>query len=517
MAKTKISEYDATAANNTDVNSINIAEGCAPSGINNAIRQVMADLKDFQQGTKGDAFLGPVTPSTLTLTGLTANRILYTNGSKQVSTSDNVQFDGTTATINSLATTTLSTSGVATFDAGSAGAPSITFAGDTNTGIYSPTADTIAFTEGGVESMRINSAGYVGIGTNNPISRLHISGTGAEVRNQGDSNYYSLFKTDGTAVGYWQGAADGSIGLGSYAGNLAIISIAEFPLIFSTNNTERMRLDSSGNLGIGNNSPVARLQVAGTVKIGTGANTNGQTLMVNNPSGTAAGIQLFQDGNESWVISNPASTTSLTFAASGNERMRLTNDGKLLVGTTASTSGASRLAVLDGGVSTVGIEAFANSGSFAGNIYIAYANRNTTNGSFNAYTYFNAGAGTTRFIVADSGSCFNSTGTYGSFSDIKIKENIVDASPKLDKLNQVRIVNYNLIGDETKQLGVIAQELEQIFPGMVNETIDRNKEGKDLGTKTKSVKYSVFVPMLIKAIQELNAKVTSLEAQLGAK
>ena len=50
MAKTKISEYDSTAANNTDVDGINIAESCPPSGINNAIREVMAHLKDFQTG-----------------------------------------------------------------------------------------------------------------------------------------------------------------------------------------------------------------------------------------------------------------------------------------------------------------------------------------------------------------------------------------------------------------------------------------------------------------------------------
>lgn len=65
MAKTKISEYDATAANNTDIDSINIAEGCAPSGINNAIRELMAHLKDFQSGTSGDSF----TSSNATITG----------------------------------------------------------------------------------------------------------------------------------------------------------------------------------------------------------------------------------------------------------------------------------------------------------------------------------------------------------------------------------------------------------------------------------------------------------------
>ncbi len=51
MAKNKVSEYSATAANNTDIGGINIAEGCAPSGINNAIRELMAQLKDMQSGT----------------------------------------------------------------------------------------------------------------------------------------------------------------------------------------------------------------------------------------------------------------------------------------------------------------------------------------------------------------------------------------------------------------------------------------------------------------------------------
>jgi hypothetical protein len=54
MAKTKISQYDATAANNADVDGINISEGCPPSGINNAIREVMAHLADFYAGTNGD-------------------------------------------------------------------------------------------------------------------------------------------------------------------------------------------------------------------------------------------------------------------------------------------------------------------------------------------------------------------------------------------------------------------------------------------------------------------------------
>ena len=113
MPKVKISEYSATANSNTDVASINIDEGCAPSGINNAIRAIMGHLKDFQSGTNGDPFNGPVngtvgatTPSTgafttlsasstVTLSGGTANGVAYLNGSKVLTTGSALVFDGT--------------------------------------------------------------------------------------------------------------------------------------------------------------------------------------------------------------------------------------------------------------------------------------------------------------------------------------------------------------------------------------------------------------------------------------
>lgn len=66
MAKTKISEFDTDPSNNTDINSINIAEGCAPSGINNAIRQLMSDLKEWQNGSSGDSM---TVAGTLNVTG----------------------------------------------------------------------------------------------------------------------------------------------------------------------------------------------------------------------------------------------------------------------------------------------------------------------------------------------------------------------------------------------------------------------------------------------------------------
>jgi len=87
MAKTKVSEWDSTPGNNTDIDSINIAEGCAPSGINNAIRELMSQVKDYQQGTYGDTFNGPVngtvgatTPSTGAFTTLSASGAFSLSG-----------------------------------------------------------------------------------------------------------------------------------------------------------------------------------------------------------------------------------------------------------------------------------------------------------------------------------------------------------------------------------------------------------------------------------------------------
>jgi hypothetical protein len=92
MAKTKISEFSANPANNTDIDSINIAEGCAPSGINDAIRELMAQLKDFQAGTAGDSFNGPVGTSTAAagaFTTLAASGTTTLSGNQIISVTDN--------------------------------------------------------------------------------------------------------------------------------------------------------------------------------------------------------------------------------------------------------------------------------------------------------------------------------------------------------------------------------------------------------------------------------------------
>ena len=100
MTKAKISEYDASAGNNTDVNNVNIAEGCAPSGINNAIREVMAALKRFETGADGDSVTvggslvvsGSTTANTLSASVLTLSTDLaVTEGGTGASTAANAR------------------------------------------------------------------------------------------------------------------------------------------------------------------------------------------------------------------------------------------------------------------------------------------------------------------------------------------------------------------------------------------------------------------------------------------
>lgn len=108
MPKNKVSEYSATAANNTDIGGINIAEGCAPSGINNAIRELMAQLKDMQSGTDGDSFtVGGdllISGSTSTFTNNvilgSASTSSVTFNAATISTPNGVNFDSNTLVID---------------------------------------------------------------------------------------------------------------------------------------------------------------------------------------------------------------------------------------------------------------------------------------------------------------------------------------------------------------------------------------------------------------------------------
>jgi hypothetical protein len=271
--------------------------------------------------------------------------------------------------------------------------------------------------------------------------------------------------------------------------------------------TTAVTIDSSQNVGMSIAAPAAVLDVYREARISY-ASGNQYRLKLTNTDGNG---RLFADGDASNLIfgTAPAGTN-----ATAVERMRIDTSGNLLVGTTSNYGGGRLDVAWDGTGNAAAVRA--TSASFTGAAFITYADRNTTNSTFKGIAYYNVGAGAYKFIVQDSGNVQNVNNSYGAISDIKLKENITDATPKLAQLNQVRVVNYNLIGDTNKQIGVVAQELEQVFPSIIDEEVDRDSEGNDLGTTTKSVKYSVFVPMLIKAIQEQQALITQLQADVAA-
>lgn len=202
----------------------------------------------------------------------------------------------------------------------------------------------------------------------------------------------------------------------------------------------------------------------------------------------------------------PAANT-LGFSTASTERARITSSGNFGVGTTTPGTSYSELVNFTAtATNQPSLTLLNTNGSFVNDVFqIRSANTSANGNSWNMITGWSSTT-SLNFLVRGNGNVLNSNNSYGSLSDQRLKENIVDATPKLEKINQVRVVNFNMVGDEQKQIGVVAQELEQIFPSMV-------EEGQD---GMKGVKYSVFVPMLIKAIQEQQQMIETLQAEVAA-
>ena len=125
--------------------------------------------------------------------------------------------------------------------------------------------------------------------------------------------------------------------------------------------------------------------------------------------------------------------------------------------------------------------------------------------------------GTNSFTVWNNGNVLNTNNIYAGISDIKLKENIVDANSQWDDLKALQVRKYNFKEGQTHtQLGLVAQEVELVSPGLVSESPDRDAEGNDLGTTTKSVNYSVLYMKAVKALQEAMERIETLEAKVAA-
>ena len=124
------------------------------------------------------------------------------------------------------------------------------------------------------------------------------------------------------------------------------------------------------------------------------------------------------------------------------------------------------------------------------------------------------------FYLRTNGDLDSLTNSYGGISDIKLKENIVDASPQWDDIKNLKVRKFNFKSTpDEKMLGVVAQEVELTSPGLVKESPDENitsSSSGDEGTTTKSVKYSILYMKAIKCLQEAQARIETLEATVSA-
>jgi len=231
--------------------------------------------------------------------------------------------------------------------------------------------------------------------------------------------------------------------------------------------TQAMTLDASGNLLVGTTSGSSRLVVSGDIEVTGGAKT------IKNGSGF---LQL-----------GTTSADYLAFITNSNERARIDSSGNLLVGTTTKNN--------DGKISI--------SASSASNQGMTIKETSATNDLY--YILFTNSTGATAGRIEHTGA---TTVSYTSGSDVRLKTNIVDAGSAKEKIEAIKIREFDWVTGEHQKFGVIAQELIEVAP----EAVCAAKTENDYW----GVDYSKLVPSLIKYVQEQQALITQLQADVAA-
>ena len=403
--------------------------------------------------------------------------------------------------------------------------------------------------------MLMQEDGKVGIGTASPQRLFHIHSGGS-----GDTSYMQ-FTQDGTGAT----SGDGLL-IGINANEQAIIYNQEnTDLMLYTNQVERMRLDTSGKVGIGENSPDQLLHVtassgdpyivcetasgggAGIKLVGTDTNNKIQSsggidfytgssttangnLKVSIESGgrirCTDGIYDDTGTNELVLHANvsggvgglyTAQSIALGIWTSNAQRMHITSGGKVGIGTNDPDAHLSVVAAGTDGAGLGRFESTASSGTPEG-INVYYPSVAPDN---DGWSFLHQDSGATRFIVRNDGDVENHDNDYGATSDERIKDNITDAKSQWDDIKALKVRNFQRKDDidqygEDKamvQIGVIAQEVELISSGLIEEKrpSDYEKDVLKIDGDVKVMKYSVLYMKAIKCLQEAMERIEALE------
>jgi len=219
---------------------------------------------------------------------------------------------------------TLSVAGVSSFASGSAAAPSLTFTGDTNTGIYRPGADQVAISTNGTGRLFINSTGNIGIGATNPPVLLALESPNPALR---------LTDSDATGTPDCQiSGAGGDLTLEADRDNEKSDSL----IAFRVDGSERLRITSDGKLGLGTSSPGSILEISQNAA--TSLRITRQNAVSNYCQIQAAGTNSEQLTIETDPTNSSGAASYIDFKAANASRMRINGAGNVGIGTTSPTT-----------------------------------------------------------------------------------------------------------------------------------------------------------------------------------
>ena len=338
---------------------------------------------------------------------------------------------------------------------------------------------------GDAERMRITSDGNVGIGVSDVRHPIHIaySETGSiptdhQIGASSDNkNYLGFHNTSDSAT--YSGIALETRTSGASRWLIANERQSDFvgDLVFltrdgGTSGSEVVRIQNNGNVGIGV-TPTQKLHVSGNAIV-TGI------ARLGDGSASSPAYQFVSDTNTGMF--NAASDT-LGFSTGGSEKLRLDSNGKLYLGTTSTIAGAHISHLYD-----------SNDGSG-----LTMSSTDSSGNTHNQVIFIRNGS------TVGTISTTASNTAYGTTSDRRLKSNIQDAESASDKIDALRVRQFDWNVDGSHQdYGLIAQELEPIEPLAVTGDADSDE--------MMGVDYSKLVPMLLKEIQELRSRVAALEA-----
>lgn len=390
------------------------------------------------------------------------------------------------------------------FPAGAVGTPSITTTGDTNTGIYFPAADTIAFSEGGVESMRIDASGNMGLGVTpsawglGKAIEVGYAGNGVwGVASSGDMRLTANAYYNGTNYIYntTNPAAYFRVANGQYYWNIAASGTAGNTISFA----QAMTLDASGNLGLGTSSPSS----AGASYTGLDIRGSGGGSI---RYGVASGFNMLTYALASSVdfVTSAAGDIRFFNKTSSGESLRITSGGNLLVGTTSPLLSSVRSGISVLAPSGIYVAAsFANDAGAVAQTMDVWNKATTGNNGF--VSFFTETGGTERGNIT-----YNRAGgltAYNTTSDYRAKDisgPVINSGALIDS---VPVYMGKMKGATQERPMFIAHEVPAYAHTGEKDAVD-----KDGNPVYQQMDASALIPVMWAEIQSLRKRLATLES-----